>query len=577
MSTPRGRASEIEWSSWSREAFEKAKKEGKLILLDLSAGWCHWCHVMDETTYSDKHVIDTINSKFIPVRVDIDERPDISERYNRGGFPTTAFLSDKGESVWGGTYVPPQDMKRIMEAVLSAHQSGEIEQALERSRMQYLDLSKSMQQRPPLDSAIVDTAFEDIFASYDVQNGGFGTEPKFPHPEAVDLLIQRYNETKDPELADAIDRTLSSMTEGLYDPVEGGIFRYSVTKDWRTPHYEKMLEGNAGFLRNLVRARVALGRSKFAKTANGVATYMIDTLQDQESGGFFGSQDADEDYYKLSCPQRRNVSRPEIMRTIYAGWNSEASSSLIEAGALLNDPALVDAGARAFRYTLDRLWDSRTGLVRHALGRELFLFEDQVSFLESLVAMLEMMRSDELTGVGNKLIDAVERTFKDQEGGYSDISKDEGAVGEMGTGRRSLVSNSKWARALALYGAATHRTELAERGRAILNAFTQRDIYAHGLFAASYISAWWALEQGTMTVEIRGSSGMAPLDEPLWTAVKESMNPSAVVLLKEDEEGVRPDSRLPFAVVCKAQDCSKPVTDPDELKALLQGQKPSQF
>jgi hypothetical protein len=144
---------------------------------------------MDQSTYSSPEVVRLVNEKFIPVRVDIDKRPDISERYNRGGFPTTAFLSDQGESVWGATYIPPADMVRIMNEVLSAKESGEIDSALERSRMHYLDISKSMEKKRLPDAEFLTTLFEDIFANYDVENGGFGTAPKFPHPDVVDLLL----------------------------------------------------------------------------------------------------------------------------------------------------------------------------------------------------------------------------------------------------------------------------------------------------------------------------------------------------------------------------------------------------
>ncbi|MBU1914899.1 MAG: DUF255 domain-containing protein, partial [Candidatus Thermoplasmatota archaeon] len=142
----------MRWREWSKEAFDEASRTDKLIMLDLSAVWCHWCHVMDETTYSDTRVIKTVNERFVPVRVDIDRRPDISERYNRGGFPTTTFLSNKGEFVWGATYVPPQDMIKVLQAILDAKASGEVDKALERGRMTYLDISKVWEKRAIPDS-----------------------------------------------------------------------------------------------------------------------------------------------------------------------------------------------------------------------------------------------------------------------------------------------------------------------------------------------------------------------------------------------------------------------------------------
>lgn len=532
---------------------------------------------MDETTYSDREIIREINSGFVPVRVDIDERPDISERYNKGGFPTTAFLSDSGESIWGGTYIPPQDMKRILKSIQEAKQSGQVKQALEQSRLKYLDLSEAAVERSRMDGGIIESIFEDVFASYDVQNGGFGTEPKFPQPDVIDLVIERYLETDDPELALAIEHTIQGMVEGVYDKVEGGIFRYSVTRDWRTPHYEKMLEGNAGFLRNTVRAYIALRKSKLLEYVSGTATYLTETLQDAVRGGFRGSQDADEDYYHLSCPQRGNVKHPEVSDAIYAGWNSEAASAMMEAGGLLQDQGWTDAGKKAFKYNLESLWNPEVGLIRHTKGTGLYLFEDQVAFMSSLLTMMEVEGLISVTRIADTLIDSVDRTFKDKEGGYSDIVVAEDAIGELGDGRRSLVSNSKWAKALALYGASMHRPGLTDKANDILAVFNQKEVQSYGLSAASYVSAWWMLEKGPLSVEIRGGSLEDAPAQQLWLTAKKTLNPRTIVVASSDRVQRLEANGGPFAVVCGRYECSSPITEPDELRAILTGEKASQF
>src|SRR5687768_15375653 len=111
------RASEIEWREWGPEAFRQAKEQDRPILLGISAVWCHWCHVMDETSYSDPEVIRLINERYVPIRVDNDQRPDVNRRYNMGGWPTTAFLTPDGEILHGGTYVPPQLMREYLPQV----------------------------------------------------------------------------------------------------------------------------------------------------------------------------------------------------------------------------------------------------------------------------------------------------------------------------------------------------------------------------------------------------------------------------------------------------------------------------
>lgn len=113
-------AHEIHWRDFDDEAFKAAREQNRLVLLSISAVWCHWCHVMDETTYSDREVIDTINSSFIPIRVDTDQRPDVDARYNMGGWPTTALLTPDGNILTGGTYIPAPRMKRLLREALSA-------------------------------------------------------------------------------------------------------------------------------------------------------------------------------------------------------------------------------------------------------------------------------------------------------------------------------------------------------------------------------------------------------------------------------------------------------------------------
>ena len=260
----------ILWRDWSKDSFQAAKESEKLILLDLTASWCHWCHVMDETTYSNPDIIRRIQADFIPIRVDIDKRPDVSERYNRGGFPTTAFLSCKGENIWGTTYIPPEDMRRIIESILAAKKNGEIDRALAKVRMPYLDIpSKGKKSVGDATKEDLESLFEEILTAYDHEHGGFGDEPKFPHPDVAELMTDRYSRTNNECLAGIVRHTLNGISEGLYDEIDGGVFRYSVTRDWMVPHYEKMLDTNSGFLKNLIHAHIVLGDERFLEIARG--------------------------------------------------------------------------------------------------------------------------------------------------------------------------------------------------------------------------------------------------------------------------------------------------------------------
>lgn len=555
---------EIAWKVWSRQAFDEAKRTGRLVLLDLTASWCHWCHVMDRKTYDNDEIAGLINDNFVPIRVNIDQRPDISERYNRGGFPTTAFLSDQGESVWGSTYIPPTDMKRIIGSILQAKRSGEIERALERGRMPYLDISKAAMPKDQVTAEELDDVFEEIFSSYDVEHGGFGIEPKFPHPDVLDVLLTRFMESKDVELADAATNTLEKMTEGLYDGPEGGVFRYSVSRDWRTPHYEKMLETNLGYLRNLVHAYAVTEKKDFEMRAKGVAKYLLGTLRDAHSGGFYGSQDADEEYYRSAVDERRKREAPSVDRTAYAGWNADAARVLLASGKVLGQDDWIDAGLGAWRNLVGSLWDPDRKLVRHQAREDIYLFEDQVSFLEALLEVLETAGDESLHGLAEELMEGVDRWFANEDGGYNDVIREGDAIGELGTPRRPLVENSDWALALASFGTITHRDDLTVKARSILSLFGRSEIYAHGLFGAAYLRARWVLDKGPVSVVVHALPERLHERLELCKSARSVVHPAIMVSRVADDHAPKA-----FAVVCSGDECLPKIHEPAKLRNSL--------
>jgi len=555
----------IEWLDWSPEAFERAAKERKLILLDLTASWCHWCHVMDSTTYSDPEVARAINDHFVPVRVDIDRRPDISERYHRGGFPTTAFLSDRGESIWGATYVPPQDMKRIIDTMLKTKSSGDIDNALAKARANPRVLRPVSTARGMPNEHELRYLFDAIFATYDVEHGGFGIEPKFPNPDAVDLLLLKYSEYRAEEFADAVRTTIHGMARGLHDDVEGGMFRYSVTADWTVPHYEKMLDGNAEFLLNLARGHAILGDGWMVELADMVGEYMLRVLRDPDSGGFFGSQDADERYYKLGRTVRSSRPSPSVDRTIYAGWNGDASAALIESGVLLGRASWVEAGLRCLDNLLSSLWSAQRVLVKHTVDQELFLFEDQVSLLRALVAAAQQTNDRRYGDFASDLIASAENNFAHPEGGFGDIAKDGGGPGELADPVRSLLSNSNWARYLAVFGAISDRHDLVREARNVLGSFGVPEVEAHGVFASTYLLAADVVSKEPVRIDVHVSARDTCVEAGICHQLrKQVIRAAAVVAVPDLGSG---DAE--YAVVCGSSGCSNKFYEASEVLKYL--------
>ncbi|MGC2697542.1 MAG: thioredoxin domain-containing protein [Candidatus Angelobacter sp.] len=300
----------IHWHEWGPEAFETAKRENKPILLDIGAVWCHWCHVMDRESYDSPEIAAIINQHFIAIKVDRDERPDVDSRYQtavqaisgQGGWPLTAFLTSEGKPFYAGTYFPPQDyqgrpsFQRVLLTLAQAYQEkhGEVLESAE-SVMGAISQAEGFAGKSgALKPEMIDSMVESAVKLFDPEHGGFGSSPKFPHPSAMDLLIQRCAETGNEQLLNVVRTTLEKMAQGgVYDQLAGGFHRYSVDEHWIVPHFEKMSYDNSELLKNYVHGYQLTGNEFFAFVARDMVRWMDEWLSDREHGGFFASQDAD--------------------------------------------------------------------------------------------------------------------------------------------------------------------------------------------------------------------------------------------------------------------------------------------
>jgi uncharacterized protein YyaL (SSP411 family) len=342
----------IQWHEWGEEAFAAAQRENKPMLLDIGAVWCHWCHVMDRESYDDPEVAAIVNEHFIAVKVDRDERPDIDSRYQaavsavsgQGGWPLTAFLTPDGKPFYGGTYFPPTDgygrpsFKRVLTSIANAYKEkhGDVVEQAKMVESAIAQAESFAGRSGRVSESIVAAIQKSAFSMFDPQHGGFGQAPKFPHPSALDLLIERYaTEVKTPTLAakDAASMghprefggrddelhnlfvtTLEHMANGgVYDQLAGGFHRYSVDERWVVPHFEKMCYDNSELLKNYVHAYQATGSEFFASVARDIIRWMDEWLSDRERGGFYASQDADismdddGDYFTWTLDEARAV------------------------------------------------------------------------------------------------------------------------------------------------------------------------------------------------------------------------------------------------------------------------------
>jgi hypothetical protein len=335
----------IQWHEWAEEAFEKAKRENKPILLDIGAVWCHWCHVMDRESYEDPETAQLINDRFVAIKVDRDERPDIDSRYQvavqaitgQGGWPLTGFLTPDGRPFYGGTYFPPHDMqgrpsfRRVLLAISDAFRdkNGDVLEQAQMVEGAIAHAESFTGKSADFSPRVIQEIIESSIKMFDENNGGFGGAPKFPHASILDLLIDQHVrlsgaslhhtakggrlDANPPrtdvdarpymdsavhytgeELEKVFTITLEKMARGgVYDQLAGGFHRYSVDERWIVPHFEKMSYDNSELLKNYVHAYQATDGGLFADVARDIIRWVDDVLSDRKHGGFYASQDAD--------------------------------------------------------------------------------------------------------------------------------------------------------------------------------------------------------------------------------------------------------------------------------------------
>jgi uncharacterized protein YyaL (SSP411 family) len=332
----------VHWFPWSPEAFANAREQDRPILLDIGAVWCHWCHVMDGESYEDPSLAEFLNANFTCMKVDRDERPDVDTRYQRavqaftgqGGWPLTAFLTPEGETFYGGTYFPPDGkygrpgFRTVLEQVLRVYREQRPQVSNQAGAVRRLiaeSLDESGTGDPTVD--LLAQAVSGMQQVFDFSNGGFGNAPKFPHPAAVQLLLHRWADERDPMVREMIDAKLLAMARGgIHDQLGGGFHRYSTDPRWIVPHFEKMSYDNSELLRVYLDAASLFDSAVYRATASDTATWVRDVLADPE-GGYGGSQDADVgldddgDYFTWTYEEAAAVLSPDELEVTAAYYD----------------------------------------------------------------------------------------------------------------------------------------------------------------------------------------------------------------------------------------------------------------
>jgi uncharacterized protein YyaL (SSP411 family) len=564
------RADEIAWMPWNGDAFARAAAEDKPILLSISAVWCHWCHVMDETSYSDPAVIETVNRRYVAVRVDNDRRPDINARYNMGGWPTTAFLAPDGTTLTGATYLPPEQMRRALDEIATfyAEHKNEIGTRVEELRERR---AAPLPAATELSDAPIRRLSDELRRSYDDEFGGFGDAPKFPQPEVLEFLLAEWRRSGEQQLYEMVAQTMRGMARGgMYDHVEGGFFRYSTTRDWSVPHFEKMAEDHAGLLRVLACLELAAPTNDVRATLQSAVRYVRTVLHDPQTGFFAGSQDADEEYYALPLEERRLRHAPYVDRTSYTNWTCALAGSLCLAAAALDDDALMAQALRTLDNVHERLLGD-DGLLYHVLGPDgsphvRGLLVDHVAYARALLDAHERSGEGRFLARARALVEAVIARFAAPDGGFYDRLAGSDAFGRLALPDRPIVENGLLAEACLRLGSLTGHAAYRERAEAILRRYPSIAERA-GTFAVTYARALRRFLSPEVVVRIVGAPSATAGFREVASRLPTPFVSMRTLPAENAAELALPGDLHPAAYVCMGTTCGAPIVEPAGVRA----------
>lgn len=520
---------EVRWMEWGEAAFTRARAERKPIFLHIGATWCHWCHVMDQDTYPHPEVTRLLQEQFVPVRVDTDQRPDVNERYNHGGWPTAAVLDAEGQVLVGRLYMPAHELLTLLRSTSDAAQRWVVAPAPEEER--------------PVVPAAVEGVWAAVRKAHDPYHGGFGEFEKFPHAPVAEWILDRKQRGTDD--GGMLDAALAGMAEhGLYDKEEGGFFRYATQEDWNVPHYEKLLEDQARLLHLYVRA------GRFRPQAEGVVRWLLATLWSEESQAFGGSQDADEAYYARPRAERSNP--PAIDRTVFAGWNGLTIRALARAAAAWRRPGLL-ATALAVGDSLRSDLVDGDGAVRRTRTGVVGLLDDQAGVADGFVTLYQHTGDAGWATAAGRVIRWAATNLRCDEGGYIDARP--GGIGLTRMSRRPLFANVGLGEAAMRLAALTGEVELRAIAEwAAAGALAEADRY--NFMGAAAAALRERLDARTVVVKVNA----AP---ELLAGVLSTPHPDVI--------GVQSAEAAPgTAVACGPTACARPTSDAAALAATIE-------
>jgi uncharacterized protein len=613
----------VDWHPWGEDALAEARERDVPLLVSIGYSACHWCHVMERESFEDAETAALMNERFVNVKVDREEHPDVDALYmeavqamtGQGGWPLNVFVTPGQVPFYGGTYFPPEprqgmpSWRQVLGAVADAWEqrresiAQQSEQIVERLR----GAARLRASDNPITTATIETAVARLRDLYDPIRGGWGAAPKFPAASAIELLLR----VDEPDMA--LETLRHMAAGGIHDQVGGGFHRYSVDAAWRVPHFEKMLYDNALLARAYLHGWQVSGEDRMREVAEGTLDWALREMRGPE-GSFYSALDADSEgeegrFYTWTTDELSGLDvetfpfegrkilvgsvSPEVRarllevrsRRVRPGtddkrltsWNALMIAALADAGAVLQRDDYLDAARAAADFLLSTMRDADGGLLRTSSGGPAKLpglLSDHAFLLEALLTLYEATFEERWFVAARELAGTLIDRFADRDnGGFWSTPPDHGLLAR----RKDLedtpipAGGSSAAFGLLRLAALTGDNDLAEPALGMLALLTDAaprfpTAFGHLLQAFDFHLA------PTLEVALVGDDL-----EPLERAVRSRLRPHLVLAGGPDGSetavpllvGRTPVGGSPAAYVCENFSCRMPVTDPDELEPLL--------
>ena len=554
----------LPWNTWQDSHFTVAKKEQRFILLDLEAVWCHWCHVMEQKTYSDPRVAALIAKYYIPVKVDQDARPDLGKRYEDYGWPATiVFDADGREIVKLRGFIPPERMISILEAIVK-----------DPSPIRYFDYLRDNPIEISTEAALSAENREELtgrfYRTHDFKVGGLNQEQKFMDRDSVELALS-LGQAGDTRAAQMARQTLDGALN-LIDPAWGGAYQYSTDGDWNHHHFEKIMSVQSDYLRLYANAWRTTQDGRYLDAANSIRRYVKNFLTSPD-GVFYVSQDADlvqgehsEDYFKLDDASRRALGVPGVDKHIYSrenGWMISALAALAQTGA--DDTALQDA------YTAARWTEKNRGLpgggFRHdAKDSAGPYLDDNLAMARAYLALYVASADRQWLIKSHRTADFIAKNFKANKGGYLTSVK----RGKL-TPRPNVDENIQTARLFNALSHYTGRKDFRNRAEHAMRYLVTDEIATYRRTEPGILLADKEMRSEPLHITVVGTKGDANALALYQRALAYPQNYRRIEWW-DRKEGKLPNADVAYptlakaaAFICTDKICSSPIYEADEI------------